>query len=161
MSKVYCPLLTRVGKKYVCTVINREVNPLIMPCFTSWTECPIYKSSEEQSVSVIKAVAAEGEGASVTTTTETREESAKDILDRLKTYLEDMSKMFNELSLHIKDREDLAPKLNELQRLITRFQEEVKLADSLRREYILALWRLQNEYQKIQEMITEILEKIV
>ena len=158
---MYCPLLTRVGKKYVCTVINRDVNPLIMPCFTTWTECPIYRSSEEQGVSVAKAEVGGEKEIAVPITTERKKEAAKDILNRMKTYLEDMSKMFNELSLYVKDREDLAPKLDELQRLIIRFREEVKLADSLRREYILALWRLQNEYQKIQETITEILEKIV
>lgn len=153
---MYCPLLTRIGKRYVCTVINRNVNPLIMPCFTTWTECPIYRSSEESS-----AVEAREKEAPAPVTTERKEEVARDLLNRLKTYLEDISRMFSELSLRMEGREDLAPKLDELQRLIARFREEVRLADSLRREYILALWRLQNEYRKMQEMITEILEKIV
>jgi len=42
MGAAYCPALYRVDDKFMCKFTNSEVNPVLLPCLSDYTTCPVY-----------------------------------------------------------------------------------------------------------------------
>ncbi len=62
MSKDVCPFLKKEGEeKYICEVLNTEVNPYINPCLHGYENCPFYQAKSSRIPEEIEEVREEEE----------------------------------------------------------------------------------------------------
>ncbi len=130
MASTYCPMLRREpGKRYVCTLLDKEINPIIMPCFGSHEECPIYRSQEEK-----------GEVAEVA----------------MPKVEEGLGEVRISFETPIPSEDVLTKKIEEFNELLGKFRDEIRRINKLRAEYTESLKRLRDYYDKLQGMVEAI-----
>lgn len=115
----YCPLLKReVTRLYVCTALNIDVNPLIMPCLSNYKECVVYKSNISQRK--------EKETVSKTTTLAETSQAVKTEKETVEKPIEDLSKLEQILKEFYEDSVKLRQLSDEYNKVVKRLREHYK-----------------------------------
>ena len=133
MAETYCPFLKReAGRLYVCNALNKEVNPLVMPCLSRYEDCVVYKAYEERA-GIEVAASPEAESPSI----------EAEVSEKI-------------VASHITNE-----KISEFEQLLRSFHEEAVKVSRLREEYREAVRRLKEHYERIQKLVGELMASML